>query len=143
MDAADLRRAYRRWLLKLWHGDLALAAELVTDDFLIHQARSRPGESEQRRGPEALVELVQMGRSPFSELSFDIAVGPIVEDDMLCARWEGRGRYAGGIPGTTAAPGTEVAFAGIDILRAASDGRFAEYWVSSDGLALMAQLGAG
>jgi SnoaL-like polyketide cyclase len=84
-----------------------------------------------------------MGRTPFSELTFTVAVGPIVERETVCARWEGRGRYAGGIPGATAEPGTEVAFGGIDILRAAPDGRFAEYWVSSDGLALMAQLGAG
>jgi hypothetical protein len=34
-----------------------------------------------------------------------------------------------------------VTFGGIDILRV-QDGRFAEYWVSSDGLALMGQLGA-
>lgn len=39
------------------------------------------------------------------------------------------------------AAGTPVAFGGIDLLRARGD-RFAEYWVSSDGLALMGQLGA-
>jgi hypothetical protein len=59
--AADLRGLYRRWLLELWHGELPVAAELVTDDFVVHQAH---------------------------------------------------------------------------------DGRFCEHWVSSDGLQLMAQLGA-
>jgi hypothetical protein len=45
------------------------------------------------------------------------------------------------ISGATAAVGTPVSFGGIDLLRV-EGGRFAEYWVSSDGLALMAQLGA-
>ena len=60
---------------------------------------------------------------------------------MVAARWSARGIYSGGIPGATAAPGTLVEFGGIDLMRV-EDGRFAEYWVSSDGLALMAQLGA-
>ena len=34
-----------------------------------------------------------------------------------------------------------MSFGGIDIMRI-EDGRLAEYWVTSDGLALMAQLGA-
>jgi hypothetical protein len=41
----------------------------------------------------------------------------------------------------TAAAGTPVAFGGIDLLRVRGD-RFAEYWVSSDGLALTGQLGS-
>jgi hypothetical protein len=61
--------------------------------------------------------------------------------DLVAARWAGRGRYRGGMPGATAAAGTPVAFGGIDLLRARGD-RFAEYWVSSDGPALMGQLGA-
>jgi predicted ester cyclase len=45
------------------------------------------------------------------------------------------------MPGATAPEGTEVTFGGIDIMRVA-DGRLAEYWVSSDGISLMQQLGA-
>jgi SnoaL-like polyketide cyclase len=61
--------------------------------------------------------------------------------DLAAARWAGRGRDRGGLPGATAAAGTPVGFGGIDLLRARGD-QFAEYWVSSDGLALMGQLGA-
>jgi predicted ester cyclase len=85
--------------------------------------------------------MVQEGHAPFDDLTFEIEVGPVVDGDLVAARWAGRGRYKGGIPGATAAAGTPVAFGGIDLLRA-RDGRFAEYWVSSDGLQLMAQLGA-
>jgi predicted ester cyclase len=137
----DLRRLYDRWLLELWHGDKPVAAQIVAPDFVIHQARGEPGASEAQRGPDAAVELVRMGRAPFSELTFAVEVGPIVDGDMLAARWSGRGAYAGGIPGATAPPGTEVSFGGIDLMRI--DGELiAEYWVSSDGLALMGQLGA-
>jgi predicted ester cyclase len=139
--APDLRRLYRRWMLELWNGDLGLAGELVTDDFLIHQARADGAASEDLRGPEALAGMVRDGHAPFEGLRFEIEVGPVVEGDLVAARWTGRGRYRGGLPGATAAPGTPVAFGGTDLLRARG-GRFAEYWVSSDGLALMAQLGA-
>jgi predicted ester cyclase len=137
----DLRRLYRRWMLELWNGDLAAAPELVTDDFVVHQARADGASSEVLRGPEAVVQMVREGHAPFEGLTFEIEVGPIVDGDMVAARWAGRGRYRGGLPGATAPAGTEVAFGGIDLLRA-RDGRFAEYWVSSDGLQLMAQLGA-
>jgi predicted ester cyclase len=141
MTATDPRRLYERWLLELWHGDESVADEILAEDFVVHQARAQPGESEAIRGPHAGIELIRMGRAPFSQLAFAIEVGPIVEGDMLAARWIGRGLYAGGIPGATAPEGTEVAFGGIDIMRVA-DGRLAEYWVSSDGIALMTQLGA-
>ena len=137
----DLRRLYRRWMLELWNGDLSVAAEIVTDDFVVHQARADGAASEEVRGPEAVARMVREGHAPFDELTFRIEVGPVVEGDMVAARWLGRGRYRGGMPGATAAAGTPVAFGGIDLLRA-RDGRFAEYWVSSDGLQLMAQLGA-
>ena len=139
--ASELRRLYRRWMLELWNGELAVATELVTDDFVIHQARADGAGSDERRGPEAVVQLVRDGHAPFDGLTFEIEVGPVVEGDLVAARWAGRGRYKGGIPGATAAAGTPVAFGGIDLLRARGD-RLAEYWVSSDGLALMGQLGA-
>jgi hypothetical protein len=141
MSASDLRQLYRRWMLELWNGDLSVATELVTGDFVIHQARAGGAGSEERRGPQAVVRLVRDGHAPFDGLTFEIEVGPVVEGDLVAARWAGRGRYRGGMPGATAAAGTPVGFGGIDLLRARGD-RFAEYWVSSDGLALMDQLGA-
>jgi ketosteroid isomerase-like protein len=141
MPAPDLRQLYRRWMLELWNGDLQVASELVTDDFVVHQARADGASSEEARGPEAVARMVREGHAPFDGLRFEIEVGPVVDGDMVAARWVGRGRYRGGMPGATAAAGTPVAFGGIDLLRA-RDGRFAEYWVSSDGLELMGQLGA-
>jgi hypothetical protein len=140
MPTDAYRRLYERWLLELWHGDLALADEIVTPGFLVHQARADGADSEARRGPAFVRDMVREARAPFRDLTFSIAVGPFGDGDLLGAHWRALGAYAGGMPGVTATPGTEVSFGGIDILRLEGD-RFAEYWVCSDGLRLMAQLG--
>jgi predicted ester cyclase len=88
-----------------------------------------------------VVKLVRMSRSPFSELRFTIEAGPIAEGEIVAARWTGRGIYEGGMPGATAPAGTRVKFSGTDLLRIESK-KFVEYWVSSDSLHLMQQLGA-
>lgn len=138
MDAMTL---YSRWLHELWAGRLDVAGEIVTPDFLVHQARSDGVASDALRGPDAVRELVVAGRSPFSSIEFSVVVGPLVDGDLVAARWSASGVYAGGIPGARADAGTAVAFDGTDVLRL-RDGRFCEYWVSSDGLSLMQQLGA-
>jgi hypothetical protein len=122
MPPADLRLLYRRWMLELWNGDLAVAGELVTDDFVVHQARVDGAGSEEARGPEAVLRMVREGHAPFDGLAFEFEVGPVVEGDMVAARWLGRGRYRGGMPGATAPAGTPVAFGGIDLLRARDAG---------------------
>ena len=136
--ASELRRLYRRWMLELWNGELAVATELVTDDFVIHQARADGAGSDERRGPEAVVQLVRDGHAPFDGLTFEIEVGPVVEGDLVAARWAGRGRYRG-VPG---APRPAPRSPRRHRPAPGPGDRFAEYWVSSDGLALMGQLGA-
>ena len=74
-------------------------------------------------------------------LVFSIEVGPVTDADHLAVRWRARGTYRNGFPGASnAAIGHEVYFTGTDILRVA-DGKGAEYWVNSDTLPLMQQLG--
>ena len=140
MSEADAKRLYERWLA-LWNGDLAGVGAVVAPDFTLHQVGlGGPLDPEEFRGPDGLVRLIGMGRAPFAELTFRVEVGPIVEGDMLAARWTGAGIYRGGLPGATAPAGTPVTFGGNDLLRIVA-GKVAEYWVSSDGLYLMAQLG--
>ena len=135
----ERRKLYRRWLLELWNGDVGIAHEIVAPTFTIHHGGLK---SEDFRGPQGVVKLVAMSRGPFPDLRFTIEIGPIVEGDIVCARWIGRGTYAGGLPGTPGPEGTRVTFGGMDMLRV-EKGKFVEYWVSSDGLHLMQQLGAG
>ncbi len=110
-----MRELYERWLLALWHGDLAVAEEIVAEDFLGHWPE------QEVQGRAALVDLIRETRGMFSELTFRLEVGPIADGDLLAARWTGTG----------ATPdGGEMPLLGNDILRVA-DGRLAEYWVAS------------
>jgi predicted ester cyclase len=138
MQRHDNDHLYRRMLLELWHadeGDLnALATQIAADDLVMYQNGT------EQAGPRALAELVRQGRGPFDDVVVAIETGPLIDGDHVAARWSFSGTYTGGIPGATAAAGTRVRFTGIDMIRVAG-GRVAEYWVCSDGAALMAQLG--
>ncbi|WP_019631662.1 ester cyclase [Actinomadura atramentaria] len=131
----DLDALYRRWLFDLWGGDPSAADDLLTPGFVGHW----PGLDV--HGPAGAAEQIRRSRALFTGVRLTLDVGPLVSGDLVAARWTFRGDYAGGLPDAAAPPGTPVAFAGHDILRASGD-RFAEYWVVSDGLGLMTALGA-
>ncbi len=77
----------------------------------------------------------------FGDITITVDLGPIVDGDLIAARWTMRATYTGGIPHATAPTGTKISFSGHDILRVA-DGRFVEYWTCTDILDGLAQLGA-
>ncbi len=140
MASVTTKQLYSQWL-EVWNGNLALAQEIIAPGFVIHQVGAAgPLDPAEFRGPTGLAKLVGMGRGPFADLRFTVEVGPIVDGAMMAARWTGRGTYRGGIPGATAPAGTPISFGGNDLLRVEA-GKLVEYWVSSDGLYLMAQLG--
>lgn len=105
---------YRRWLDELWNGAVEIAADVVTEDFVGHWP------DRDVTGPDGLAAVVEQTHAMFEDLSFTVEVGPVVEGDLVCARWTGHGRGADG----------PVGFVGHDILRV-RDGRFVEYWVST------------
>jgi predicted ester cyclase len=139
MTQEQVQSLYRSWL-EMWNGQLDLATQIVSPDCVVHHAPFGPGEQPEFRGPDGIEKMIRMGREPFDHLAFTCEVGPIIDGDQLAARWTGRGTYRGGIPGATAPAGTPITFSGIDIFRIEA-GRITEYWVSSDGVHLMAQLG--
>lgn len=67
-----------------------------------------------------LAAVVAQTRAMFTEITFELQVGPIVEGDLVAACWTGTG--------TT--PGGPVRFTGNDVLRV-DQGRFVEYWPAS------------
>lgn len=105
---------YRRWLLDLWHGSYDVAEEILAPDFKGHWP------DREVEGADALVALIRETRGMFESLEFELALGPLVDGDLVAARWTGVGRT----------PQGELPLLGHDILRVA-DGRFAEYWVAS------------
>lgn len=139
MSANAARELYRRFLLELWHSPAehrsALAAEIIAPDFVMRRG-GRPDE----HGPEAVVTLIEQSAALFDDMEVRVDQGPVADADLVAARWTFAGSYQGGLPGTSAPVGTRVAFSGMDLVRL-SDGKIAEYWVSSDGDHLMAQLG--
>lgn len=133
--SADLRRLYARWLSELWTtADAQLARDLVTADFVGHWPQRDV------HGPEGLAQVVGESLALFASVTTTCDVGPLVDGELVAARWTFHGTYAGGMPGASAAVGTPIALRGADVLRSV-DGRFAEYWVSSDADELAAQLG--
>jgi predicted ester cyclase len=134
------KEIYERWM-DIWNGDVDLIGEVVSPVFVGHWPPAAVDAPFDVIGPARLREMVGMSRNLFPDLRVEVQVGPVTEGDTMAARWVGRGHYAGGIRGATAPPGTEVRFFGSDFLRIESD-RIVEYWVSSDGLSLMAQVGA-
>ncbi len=110
-------RLYRRWLYELWNGDLAVAEEICASDFVGHW----PHEPAKVRGPHALAAVVDETRAYFDQLDFIAELGPVVQGDLVAARWRGRGSIKG----------SSVSLAGHDFLRV-RDGRFSEYWVIAE-----------
>ena len=138
MPTDDMRELWDRWI-ELWNGDLALAETIVHPEFALHRIPP-PRIPDQLGGREGLVAWIEQTRSLFPDLRFTVEVGPIVDGRMVAGRWIAEGSYQGGIPGSTAPPGTRVGFHGNDIWRA-EDGMIREYWLSDDLLDLMQQLG--
>ncbi|HKO84255.1 MAG TPA: ester cyclase [Actinomycetota bacterium] len=129
------KQLYRRWLLELWDGNLAITDQIVTPDFV----GSWPGRPGLVHGPKELADIIRMSRAIFQEVTFAVEVGPVADGELVAARWIGHGRYKGGMRAATAPAGTRVSFSGHDLLRV-DDGRFAEYWVISETEHLLAQL---
>ncbi|MBB5912703.1 putative SnoaL-like aldol condensation-catalyzing enzyme [Nocardia transvalensis] len=132
MDAETL---YRSWLFEVWYGDYGRAEEIFAPGFVGHW----PGQDV--HGPREVVAQIEQSREFFDDIENTLDVGPLVDGDLVAARWTFHGSYREGIPGATVPRGTRIAFAGQDIFRV-DDGRLAEYWVVSDGLGMMRSLGA-
>ncbi|BCO37788.1 polyketide cyclase [Mycobacterium heckeshornense] len=110
---SDARDLYRRWIYELWSGK-PVAGEIVADNFVGHWP------NREVHGPAELQSIIDETRTVFDELTFDIEVGPLVDGELVAARWSGRGTSGG----------TVTPFSGNDILRVA-DGRFVEYWTGT------------
>lgn len=129
---------WQQWIA-LWNGDLSQAEEILAPDMAMHAAVIGVDEAA-IQGAQGIAGWVTLLRSALGEPTFTVQVGPIIDGDLVCGRWEVHGHYAGGMPGATAAVGTPVDFTGTDVLRI-ENGRFAEYWINSDVHMMAAQLG--
>jgi hypothetical protein len=104
---------YERWINELWAGQ-PVAAELVADDFVGHWP------DRDVHGPAELQAIIDETQKMFSDLTFTLEIGPLVDGDLVAGRWVGTGTTEDG----------PMRFTGNDILRVAN-GRFVEYWTGT------------
>jgi predicted ester cyclase len=109
--------------------------------FVVHQARPDGSDSEAVTGPERLLPEIEQTMAAFGDITITVDLGPIVDGDLVSARWTVRATYTCGVPQATVPIGTKISFSGNDILRV-RDGRFVEYWTCTDILDGLSQLGA-
>lgn len=114
-------------------GNLAIADELVSADFINHDAPPHvPG------GPEGLRQIVVMLRTAFPDLRYEIKE-MIGEGDWVAARTILYGTHSGPFFGI-APTGREVAQEQIHLIRFAN-GKAVEHRAVRDDLGMMQQLG--
>lgn len=119
---------YRRWLPELWEAAPeripVLARELFTPDAVGHW----PGAD--HHGPDAIAANVVQSVTMFEDVTVRVLHGPLVDGELLAARWEFRGNLAEAVDGVPAEAGTPMRLVGMDLFRV-ENGRLAEYWVQS------------
>ena len=134
MTTEDNKQLVQHAFARLFnHGELALADELVSADFLNHEA---PPDAP--RGPAGLRYIVTMLRTAFPDLHYDTEE-LIAEGDKVVARTTMRGTHLGpylGIPPT----GRRFEQKQIHILRFV-DGKAVEHRAVRDDLGMLQQLG--
>lgn len=138
MSKETNRALLDRWI-ELWSGNLAVADEIIGPSFVGHFPPTT-SRSNEIHGSRALQKWIQTTLALFTNVQLTLDGDPVVDEHKIATRWLFRGTYRGGLPGATSPVGTQVAFNGIDLLRIAN-GKIVEYWVSSDGMYLMQQLG--
>jgi steroid delta-isomerase-like uncharacterized protein len=134
VTVAENRALLKRFYDQGWNAnDIAVYDELVTEDFVDHQAI--PGLPPGREGFKA---LNAMFRTAFPDVWLEVE-GIISEGDKVSCRWTSTGTHRGdlfGIPAT----GRSVKVTATVLYRVV-DGRLAEGWINRDDLGLMRQLG--
>ena len=136
MAAQENKPLARRWVEGLFNeGDLDVADEILTPDFVLHV----PFEPRELRGPEAVKQFISAYRQAFPDGHTTIE-DQIAEGDMAVNRWRVTATHEGEFQGI-APTGKRVEVTGIDVVRIA-EGKLAEGWVELDALAWLQQLGA-
>lgn len=138
-DKSQAKALYAKWM-DMWNGHLELAGEIFADGCVFHTASPADQNTAANRGPHGATQMVEQTRSIVQDSRCRCDLGPIVEGDMLAARWIWEGTYAGGMPGATAEPGTALTLRGTDMWRL-DNNRVVECWISTEQVPFFAQLG--
>ncbi|MFD0716641.1 ester cyclase [Paenibacillus sp. GCM10027626] len=130
---------YEKWV-KAWNSDIHIVDSIVSENCIFHRNSASGVNAGEITGAEPLKKLIQNGTKPFKEHQMEIVVGPITTPEYVSVRWRFTGKYNGKIPGAKAKKNKVIAFEGIDIFKI-QDGLISEYWVNSEEMSTMQQLG--
>lgn len=133
------KQIYTQWM-KAWNEDASVVDSIASESCIVHQKRTDGKSSYEFKGPEALKGIIKDGLALFEKAEMSVEVGPIEERSYVSARWKFTGLFKGGIPEAKAEKGKEMTFHGMDMFLI-EDNLIQEYWVSSDVLDLMEQMG--
>ena len=126
----------RRFYEELWNqGNVVVADEVLAANHVDHN----PPIPEAGTGREAAVKLMQTFKRAFPD--FHITIDELIaSDDRVIERFTFRGTHQGEMLGV-APTGKRVEATAISICRIDEDGRVAERWGVTDGVAMLTQLG--
>jgi steroid delta-isomerase-like uncharacterized protein len=135
MSTEQNKALLRRFFEELFNkGDLSVADEIVSDDYLANDPA--PGETP---GLQGLKVFVTSTRTAFPDVEFTID-DMIAEGDKVATRWTFRGTHRGEFGGVPAS-GNHVVFNALNIHRIAN-GKLQEAWLKADTLDYLQQMGA-
>lgn len=132
----------------LWNGDLGLADEVIAQRVVLHTTLLDGRDPAAIDDPQAFAQWVGSLREAIPDLAFETVAGPVSDttgpdgESIVAGHWRATGTYQGAFPGASAVAGTSVEFTGTDMVRV-KDGAVVEYWLVSDTLTLLSQLGVG
>jgi steroid delta-isomerase-like uncharacterized protein len=136
LPAQDNKDVVRQFIEDAWNdADLDLVDALVSADAPHHD----PTLPERSAGPAGRKQSIQLYHAAFPDVHIDIEE-MVAEDDLVAARWTGRGTHEGELMGIEPT-GAAVEVAGISLNRV-TDGRIVETWEVYDTLGMLRQIGA-
>jgi predicted ester cyclase len=135
MSTEENKAIVRRLTEEVWvKGNLAVADELVSPDFVFHDPY---GET---RGIDGFKQMVKATHAAFSDLQATIE-DQIAEGDKVATRFTQRCTHTGELVWWGLAPtGKQVTITGT-VTNRIEDGKIVERWVDLDLLGMMQQLG--
>lgn len=137
MSPDELRARSRRLVEEVFNqGDLAVAEELISPAYALHDIRAGAAPT----GVDGLRQYVTMLRLAFPDLNGYLE-DVIADGDRVVQRISVSGTHLGAYLGTPPS-GRRVAYDLIHIDRFGPDGRIVESWCIDDQLGLLQQIGA-
>jgi steroid delta-isomerase-like uncharacterized protein len=134
MSATENSALVRRFIDEIFnHGNLEVAEEILTPDYLHHD----PTTNQFGSGIEGFKQMISLYRQ-----SFDLRIvleDQVANEDKVVDRWTGYGMHQGEFMGL-APTGKKITATGISIHRI-EGGKIAETWNNYDALGIFQQLG--